>query len=294
MQTARRPKTKKHGKSRLKKPRLRGKVYGVFKCTVPSGKKGMKMKTVPTTLCCGCLLLFSFSAGGGAREKQFDPRRPTAQKYGSVRIRVRQVTPRGAVSGTPVPDERVPELAERFFRALNRLPAGFVAKSGLRYVTFVTGLRLNNAPAAGVASGETIWLAEDCGVHTIYHELYHIFDPPGKNKQWLRLNPRGFVYTGSEFRKEKLSKFKRRRMSGNLEENRYKDDFVSRYAMSNEQEDRAETFAAMVVEGNKFLLRTEKSPVMKKKMEYIIDATDRRNLLGKDFWINNFHMDAQR
>jgi hypothetical protein len=83
-------------------------------------------------------------------------------------------------------------------------------------------------------------------------------------------------------------------MSGNLEENRYKDDFVSRYAMSEEREDRAETFAFMIVEGNKFLRRTEKSPVMKKKMEYIIDATDRRSLLGKDFWISNFRRDAER
>ena len=254
----------------------------------------MNVKTVLTGFCCGCLLLFSSSAGGGTREKQFDTKRPPAQKYKAVRIRVRQVTPRGAVSGTPVPGERVPELAERFFRALNRLPASFVAKSGLKYVTFVTGLHLNNVPAAGVASGETIWLAADCSIKTIYHELYHIFDPPGKTKQWLKLNPPGFVYTGSAFRQEKLSKFKRKRMSGNLEENRYKDDFVSRYAMSNEREDRAETFAFMIVEGNKFLRRTEKSPVMKKKMEYIIDATDRRSLLGKDFWISNFRRDAER
>ena len=258
----------------------------------------MDRKSLSAVLSLGCVLLFFTSVQGGTREsrrmKEFDPRRPTAQKYGSVRIRVRQVTPRGGIAGTPVPRARVPELSERFFRSINRLPESFISKSGLKYVTFVTGLQLNNAPAAGVASGDTIYLAADCDAHTIYHELYHIFDPPGKNKQWLKLNPGGFVYTGSVFYQERLSKFKRKKMSANLEDGRFKDDFVSRYAMSNEREDRAETFAAMIVEGERFLRRTEKSPVMKKKMEYIIDATDRRNLLGKDFWSRRFRPEAGR
>lgn len=258
----------------------------------------MNMKTILTGLGIGCALLLVFSAPGGTqsgrRQKESDPRRQKSRKYGSVRIRVRQVTPRGAVTGTPVPRERIPELSENFFRALNRLPESFISRSGLKYVTFVTALQLNNAPAAGVASGDTIYLAADCGAHTVYHELYHIFDPPGKNKQWLKLNARDFVYTGSVFYQERLSKFKRRKMSANLEDGRFKDDFVSRYAMSDEREDRAETFAAMIVEGEKFLRRTEKSPVLRKKMEYIIDATDRRSLLGKEFWIRNFRRDAER
>ena len=258
----------------------------------------MDGKKFLTAVCFGCVLLSFSSVQGGTREnrrtKEFDPRRPTAQKYGSVRIRVRQVTPRGSIAGTPVPRARVPELAERFFRAINILPENFIGRSGLKYVTFVTDLQLNNVPAAGVAAGDTIYLAADCDEHTIYHELYHIFDPPGKNKQWLKLNPGGFVYTGSAFYQEKLSKFKRRKVNVNLENDRFREDFVSRYAMSDEREDRAETFAAMIVEGERFLRRTEKSPVMKKKMAYIIDATDRRNLLGKDFWSRRFRPEGKR
>ena len=72
-------------------------------------------------------------------------------------------------------------------------------------------------------------------------------------------------------------------MNGNLEEKRYDADFVSRYAMSFGHGDRAETFAYMIVEGPRFLRRTEKSPVLKKKMEYVIEITGKRDLLGKDF-----------
>ncbi|MBQ7207452.1 MAG: hypothetical protein IJS01_06595 [Lentisphaeria bacterium] len=107
--------------------------------------------------------------------------------------------------------------------------------------------------------------------------------PGRKDKQWTRLDPRGSVCTGSAFYDADLSKFKRRRMNGNLEEKRYDADFVSRYAMSFGHGDRAETFAYMIVEGPRFLRRTEKSPVLKKKMEYVIEITGKRDLLGKDF-----------
>ena len=61
-------------------------------------------------------------------------------------------------------------------------------------------------------------------------------------------------------------------------------DFVSRYAMSNEREDRAETFAYMMVEGRNFLRRTQRSHVLKKKMDYIIQITTENNTLSASFW----------
>ena len=239
------------------------------------------------SLFCFLVLLCLCAAGGTPREKKrntFDPRKPERQKYGRIRIRVRQETPRGSVSGRLPPKERIPGQAERFFNAINRLPESFIRRSGIRYVTFLDDLRLNGAPAGGVAGGDTIYLAMNCPETTVYHELFHIFDPKRKDKLWTRLNPRGFVYTGSAFYDADLSKFKRKRMNGNLEEKKYDADFVSRYAMSFEHEDRAETFSHMIVEGPKFLRRTEKSPVLKKKMEYIIGISGKRDLLGKDFW----------
>ena len=45
----------------------------------------------------------------------------------------------------------------------------------------------------------------------------------------------------------------------------------------------------MLAEGPAFLKRAEASPVLKKKMEYLIDLTGKKRLLGKDFWDRHFH-----
>ena len=68
--------------------------------------------------------------------------------------------------------------------------------------------------------------------------------------------------------------------------------FISAYAQSNEAEDRAETFAAMVCEGAKFLNRCERSDVMQKKMEYIKNMTSKQSLLGRDYWDKRFNLSA--
>jgi hypothetical protein len=81
-------------------------------------------------------------------------------------------------------------------------------------------------------------------------------------------------------------------MKSNLENKKYQVDFVSDYAMSNEFEDRAETFAFMVCEGRDFIKRTEKSLVLKKKMEFIIDLTNKRKLLGRSYWNERLNIDS--
>lgn len=119
---------------------------------------------------------------------------------------------------------------------------------------------------------------------TIYHEFFHIFDPEVKDKKWKRINRRNFVYTGNVFHEARRSGKKRKSSKLEFTEVDYKSDFVSSYAMSEEREDRAETFADMMTEGKNFLRRIEKNSVIKKKMEYIIELTDKRKLMGREFW----------
>ena len=61
-------------------------------------------------------------------------------------------------------------------------------------------------------------------------------------------------------------------------------DFVSNYAQTSEVEDRAETFAVMLAEGEKFKLRVQKSRVLYHKMHFIISMTGRKYKLGRTFW----------
>lgn len=212
--------------------------------------------------------------------------------FGKIKIRVRQVRSGDYDIRGSLPDENtVRVLAEKFFRDLEILPPSFLEKSKIRYVTFFNDLTLKKVPAAGVASGDSIYLNTQSDTKTVYHEIFHTFDncQINLNRKWIGLNDKNFVYTGSGFVSMKTTKFRRKKRQENLKTGKYDQDFVSRYAMSNDVEDRAETFAFMVTEGPTFLKRVEQSPVLKKKMEYIIQMTEKKRILGKNFWEKHFH-----
>lgn len=212
----------------------------------------------------------------------------TSKKYGNKRITVRQRTPRGVIDGTLPSQEVVTRAAERFFKALEALPEDFIKRSGVKYVTFLENPTLKKIPVGGIASGESIYLNVNFSAHTVYHEFFHIFDPKPVERQWNRLNSKGFIYTGNDYYSANLSRSRRKRKDRNLASGTFDADFVSRYAMSNEREDRAETFAAMMVEKGRFLKRAERSEVLKKKMDFIIEITGKRRLMGRDFWEKHF------
>ncbi|MBE6363487.1 MAG: hypothetical protein E7054_07525 [Lentisphaerae bacterium] len=215
----------------------------------------------------------------------FAAERPIERKrYGGKLIRVRQSKPGGSIRGQLADKEQVAQAAEKFFAIMDKLPKKFVKESKLKFVTFFSTLQLNNAPAAGVAGGDRISLIANFSEKTLYHEMFHIFDQGKRTGGWSKLNHKEFIYTGSAFYERKLIGRKARQRTKNLEEGRFDDDFVSRYAMSDPKEDRAETFAAMMAEGPDFLKRSRKSAVMKKKMHYIIEMTGTGRLLGTHFW----------
>lgn len=205
-------------------------------------------------------------------------------------VEVRQLQPQGNITGILPPSELVANLSRKFFNAIKKLPKEFIKNSDIRYVTFLDDLRLKGISAAGLASKETntIYLSTKFREITIYHELFHIIDPVRKNKNWCRLNANNFVYTGSQYYSENLSKSQYKRAKKNLTRRTFNLDFVSRYAMSNEVEDRAETFAHMIVEGPNFLKRTRKSKVLKRKMDYIIQITSEKKLVSKSYWKRRF------
>ena len=209
------------------------------------------------------------------------------KKWSSRPLKIRQQNLSKSVSGTFPSSSVVAKSAERFYKALEYLPPDLIKKSGLKYVTFMRNLRLNGQPAGGAAGGNTIYLPPDFEEKTVYHEFFHIFDPHGKSEKWTKLNPPGFRYTGNQFYARKFSKKEQRQVKKNIRKDDVKDAFVTTYAMSNQREDRAETFAFMIVEGKSFLKRT-KNPSMKMKMEFIMDLFIQRKLLSKEFWDRHF------
>ena len=208
-------------------------------------------------------------------------------KWGARPIKIRQKIYSQAVQGAYPSSNAVEKAAEKFYKTLDYLPEELIRKSRLKYVTFLRYIKLNGERAAGVASGDTIYLVVDFSEKTLFHEFFHVFDPYRRNPQWTALNDKGFIYTGNKFYKANLEKKVERKARIKQSKLKIARGFVSQYAMSNEVEDRAETFAYMIVEGKKFLRRT-KNPVMKGKMEYIMELFIRRNLLSKAFWEKHF------
>jgi hypothetical protein len=142
-------------------------------------------------------------------------------------------------------------------------------------------------PCAGVASGSTILTNVGFSKKTVYHEMFHIFDSANEDKSWQRLNHKKFMYRKIDYpdrpvsRGHKSKLKKRDQKYGHLN---FDKDFASRYAQSNEKEDRAETFAFMVAGGKNFTARAMKSPALWGKMHYIIEVTSCRSLLDEDYW----------
>ena len=208
-------------------------------------------------------------------------------KWGNRSITVRQEYSNSKIEGDFPSSGIAEKCAKRFYETLDYLPEELIKKTRLKYVTFLRNLKLNGQPAAGIASGGTIFLRVDFSAKTVYHEFFHIFDPQRNDKKWQALNEKDFIYTGSDFYKVDMTAKERRQSKRNKRKSDITKSFVSEYAMSFEHEDRAETFAFMITEGKAFLKRA-KNPVIKAKMEYIMELFISRNLLDQSFWDKHF------
>ena len=208
-------------------------------------------------------------------------------KWGKRPITIRQKLANRRITGSFPNSRTVEKCAEEFYKTLDYLPEELIRKSGLKYVTFLNEVKLNGKRAGGIASGDTIFLPVDFETKTVFHEFFHIFDPHRKDKNWTKLNGSKFIYSGSVFYQVNLNSKQKRQVKKNKRNDDVTDGFVSEYAMSFEHEDRAETFAYMIVEGRRFLKRT-KNPVIKAKMEYIMELFIKRDLLNKEFWDKHF------
>ena len=225
-------------------------------------------------------LLFAKPKSKGSRKEQAIE--ALAKKWD---IDVSQKFKQDKVTGKPVDGMALERDLLRFFECLEYLPENFVKRSGINKVVILDDLKMNGTDAGGVARGNLMVLRKGFPKHTFYHELFHIFDDTvNTNRQWCKLNPKDFVYKGSDFYEADLNKREAKKVEKGSWLHKMQPHFVSEYAMSFEHEDRAEVFAAMVTEGRDFKKRTAKSPVMRKKMNMIIDMTESKRLLGHDFW----------
>ena len=188
-------------------------------------------------------------------------------------------------SGDVLDPEEVKEFLPAFFASIDIFPVRFLRETKLHTVVLCRNLTSNGIRAAGVAGGGKICLNVPIRSEVIYHEMFHIADTKRQDADWTRLNNKQFVYGGSAYKPVELDKKAQAKADAAKSSGEIRKDFVSAYAMSNEREDRAETFAEMVANPKRFEAMAKESPVLAKKAEHVKAII--RNFspaMNKDFW----------
>jgi hypothetical protein len=197
------------------------------------------------------------------------------------------VLPEG-VTGDVLSPEDAKKYLPFFFASIDIFPTWFLEATKLNTVVLCKKLCLRGVRAGGVASPNGI-IALDVPIYSpvIYHEVFHIADKQRNNPEWNNLNKKQFVYGGNVFNpdSEKMGNSDTQKMVSAKSNAVIRKDFVSDYAMTSEMEDRAETFAMMVSDPQRFEKLAAASPVLKKKAEKVKGILrDFSPGMNKDFW----------
>jgi len=187
------------------------------------------------------------------------------------------------VTGDVLSPEEAKAHLPKFFAAMDIFPVRFLRETKLHTVVLCRNLKHNGNRVGGLAvSSGTIYLDVPFGSHVIYHEMFHIADKKWQNEKWTKLNDKQFAYSAGAESDKKTKPSKQEPVKSKEE---LRKDFVSDYAMTQEMEDRAETFAVMVATPKKFAELAKENPVLAKKAEVVKSIVrEFAPAMNKDFW----------
>ena len=165
-----------------------------------------------------------------------------------------------------------------------KYPSSFLAQSPLRQVYIVKRLFLEEQAVEGFAEKTRRVIILDFlrsrsnalrQRHNFHHEIFHsVFGRIGQDTDWEELNAEGFQYG-----KQKETE------SDNFDQPRL--GFVTNYAMTAIEEDKAEVFGCLMMPSQHKLIRRwmEKDMVLKRKVEYMLRRLhDFCNEMDEDYW----------
>ncbi|MBC8514891.1 hypothetical protein H8D30_03410 [bacterium] len=221
------------------------------------------------TLFVGCCPV---SPGAIRAKERIEERYTIEVLFDEADLRGSFVTGKGAYS----------EVLDGFFplleAELGRYPNDIFLKADVRTILLGHHIRMGGQRVGGLAGNGEIYLtlplsAGAChqAASTIHHEVFHTLEQANKKliaDGWTALNPQGFSYRSVDWWKEATPA-----------------GFVSRYATSNEKEDRAETFAEMVVSGFALQKWMGQNRVLRAKVTYLKQKLEQVDpMMGKRFW----------
>lgn len=226
---------------------------------------------------------FRISADPDAALKESTEKSPAEfekqkKKYEALGITISHYVPKPnvhtGVTGEKLNDDEMRRSTSVFYDALDQLPTEFIRNCGLKNVHFLKNLKCYRSVCNGCAAGNTIWFIHTADDKTIYHELFHIIAKKCRELWDIPTNPPGFDY--------RTQRRKNRNPTAGTPSVRQ--HFVSNYAMTSGGEDRSETFAFMMMEGPRFLQRSQESPWLTKKMDAVIRICMEKGGVDESFW----------
>ena len=165
-------------------------------------------------------------------------------------------------------------------RNLNKYDQEFLKKINLKYIVLCQKLSISGILTAGIPDHKMKTLIIDIKFNSkhfervIHHEVFHIINDGFKEyfneKKWSKLNDEDFKYTACSTCSDKTGLFVYKEFNG----------FFTEYSKTTASEDMAEVYSHMVSHKDIVEFKTNKDPILKKKVEFI-----KKNILkiDKDF-----------
>jgi hypothetical protein len=212
-----------------------------------------------------------------------DPDLPVTAPYGTI------------VGGAPGESARA--YAELFIEEFSRYPVEFVRRSRLKRIVFCTRLAFEGQPRGAVPdfANDTLYLDVECGGtgsdyqrSTLHHDYFHMVDYRDdgevyRDDAWAALNPPEFKYgTGGRFAQGDP-------LAGALVDGFR--GFLTRYAMTGVEEDKAEVYSHLMVHPEAVESRAGADRVLLEKVSRIKGLlADFCPEMNPEFWRRNLRL----
>jgi len=162
-------------------------------------------------------------------------------------------------------------------RNLNKYDQEFLKKINLKYIVLCQKLSISGILTAGIPDHKMKTLIIDIKFNSkhfervIHHEVFHIINDGYKDyfdeNEWSKLNDVSFKYTACSTCSDKTGLYVYKEFNG----------FFTEYSKSTASEDMAEVYSHIVSHKDIVEFKTNKDPILKKKVEFI-----KKNILKID------------
>lgn len=177
------------------------------------------------------------------------------------------------VVGKPASAEKLRSYEPVFAKEWSLYPPSYVIKAEVHRIVFAAGLAVDGQVRAAVPAfdGDTMYYDPELGSYNlhyqrtvIHHEFFHLVDQRmghmAKDAEWSKLNPVGFHYGsgGAKMRTKGVGE-----LTDTIP------GFLTPYGTSAVEEDKAELFAHMIVDGPYVKERASKDSVLAAKVDLL-------------------------